>query len=71
MHKAIANFRDLTDKHDYVEGDKFPFDGREIDAKRISELASTGNKLNKVLIVEVKEQKKESTPKKDAGQDAE
>ena len=56
MHRVIEKFKDLQDNgHIYNVGDKFPHDGRKIPAKRISELASSKNKLKKVLIEEIKE----------------
>ena len=50
MLVSISVWRDLTDGHLYHEGDKFPFDGREISETRINELASGLNLAGKVLI---------------------
>jgi len=43
-------FRDLTDNHVYEIGDKFPFDDREIEEKRIKELLNPKNKLGYAVI---------------------
>lgn len=43
MYESIATWRDLTDKHLYHPGDKFPFDGREIPEERLEQLVSGHN----------------------------
>lgn len=53
---SIALWRDLTDGHLYREGDKFPFDGREIPQQRLDELESGHNQAGLRLISAVEAQ---------------
>lgn len=50
MYTCIREWRDLTDRHLYKEGDAFPYDGREISPKRIAELSGTQNKAGFAVI---------------------
>ena len=50
-------WRDLTDGHLYIEGDEFPFDGREIDPKRTEELLTGNNRAGLALIKKAEEPK--------------
>lgn len=53
MYKVIKFFTDLQDNgHAYHEGDKFPREGLEVSAKRLSELSSGNNKRGIPLIRE-------------------
>lgn len=52
MHKALRQWRDLTDGHLYNPGDVFPHDGRQIAPERIAALVSGANKANMALIVQ-------------------
>ena len=67
---SCANWRDLTDGHLYREGEKFPFDGREIPADRLEELKNGRNRAGLRLIMataeknEPEEARTEETPKK-------
>ena len=69
---STAEWRDNTDGHLYLEGDSFPFDGREISAERLNELESGHNRAGLVLIRaidvqgEPEEVRKEEAPKKAA-----
>jgi hypothetical protein len=47
---SITVWRDLTDGHLYREGEKFPFDGREIPQQRLDELESGHNRAGLRLI---------------------
>ena len=64
MKKAISlsTWVDLKDGHEYHEGDEYPFDGREVDEKRLKELSTTDNLLNEAVIeiVEVEEKPKKN-----------
>ena len=65
---SATQWRDLTDRHLYAEGDEFPFDGREVPAERLDELAGSGNRAGFPLIraVDVQDEpeevRKESEP---------
>ena len=61
MYISTVVWRDLTDGHLYQEGDKFPFDGREIAPERLEELQSAHNRAGFVLIraSEVKDEREE------------
>ena len=69
---STAEWRDNTDGHLYIEGEPFPFDGREISGERLNELESGHNRAGLVLIraIEVQdgpvEVRKEEAPKKAA-----
>lgn len=62
-------WRDLTDGHLYREGDRFPFDGREIPTDRLEELESGRNGAGLRLITadeqkdDQKDTQKEEAPK--------
>lgn len=62
MKKAISLMAwvDVTDGHEYREGEEFPHDGREIDEERIDELASPENMTGTpvITLVEVAEEPK-------------
>ena len=50
MYVSTQVWRDLTDGHLYTEGEKFPFDGREIAPERLAELESGRNRAGLRLI---------------------
>ena len=55
MYEVIYKFADMQDnKHVYNVGDKFPYDDKQVDSKRIKELSSKANRIGKPLIKEVK-----------------
>ena len=62
MRKCISlgTWVDLQDGHEYREGDEFPFDGREIEEKRLNELSTEDNLIQEpvIRIVEVEEKPK-------------
>lgn len=62
MKKAVSlmTWVDVTDGHEYREGDPFPHDGREIKEERLNELASAENMIGTPVInvIEVAETKK-------------
>lgn len=58
MYKVILRFADLQDmNHIYEVGDTYPRKGSDPTKERIQELASDANKIGKVLIEKVKEEK--------------
>ena len=59
-------WRDLTDRHLYAEGDEFPFDGREVPAERLDELAGSGNRAGFPLIRAVDVQDEPEEVRKEA-----
>ena len=69
---STAEWRDNTDGHLYIEGEPFPFDGREISGERLNELESGHNRAGLVLIraIEVQDEpvevRKEDAPRKAA-----
>ena len=66
MYKVIKSFTDLQDNnYAYYVGDTFPHDGVEVDAERISELASDKNLQGVPLIERVAEKTKRARKKKD------
>ena len=73
MYVSTQVWRDLTDGHLYTEGEKFPFDGREIAPERLAELESGRNRAGLRLIgavesvSEPEEARKEEAPKKASG----
>ena len=72
MYRSLTTWRDLSDGHLYIEGDIFPFDGREIAPKRLAELESGRNRAGLRLIQasdagnERAEVQKEEAPKQAA-----
>ena len=62
MKKALSlmTWVDVTDGHEYREGDPFPHDGREITEERLDELQTEENMIGSPVIVfkEVEEPKK-------------
>ena len=64
MKKAysLTSWVDVTDNHEYREGDEFPFDGRKIPDERMDELASSENMTGSpvIVVVEVEEPKKKA-----------
>ena len=64
MKKAISLMAwvDVTDGHEYREGEPFPHDGREIGEDRIDELSSPENMIGTpvITLVEVEEPKKKA-----------
>ena len=66
MHKALRQWRDLTDGHLYNPGDVFPHDGRQIAPERIAALVSGSNKANMALIVQTGEKPAQKAPEKAA-----
>lgn len=64
MYKVKVFFTDLQDHgHAYHVGDTYPREGLEPTAERIAELSGKDNRQGKVLIHEVKEEKKTAKPK--------
>ena len=64
MYRVIKAFTDLKASHVYHVGDTFPHNGVEVDAERISELASDKNLQGVPLIEEVAEKPKRTRKKK-------
>lgn len=64
MYRVIKAFTDLKASHVYHVGDTFPHNGVEVDAERITELASGNNRLGVPLIEEVVEKPKRTRKKK-------
>lgn len=70
MYKSLITWRDLTDKHLYHKGDKFPFDGRDVSEERINQLVGIHNLAGITVIeridepAEEKPVQKEETPVK-------
>lgn len=52
LYISMGKWRDLSDGHLYHEGDKFPFDGREIENQRLTNLLTNGNRAGFPLIKE-------------------
>ena len=66
MYRVIHKFYDLKDNnHAYSVGDTSPHNGGEVDAERLSELASDKNLQGVPLIEEVAEKPKRTRKKKD------
>ena len=65
MYRVIKAFTDLKASHVYYVGDTFPHNGVDVDAERISELASCNNRIGVPLIEEIKEKPKRTQKKKD------
>ena len=65
MYRVIKAFTDLKASHVYYVGDTFPHNGVEVDADRLSELASHKNRMGVPLIEEVVEKPKRTRKKKD------
>lgn len=64
-YRVIKAFTDLKASHAYSAGDTFPYNGVEVDAERIAELASDKNRLGVPLIEEIVEKQKRTRKKKD------
>ena len=65
MYKVIKSFTDLQDNnYAYYVGDTFPHNGVDVDAERLSELASDKNRRGIPLIEEVAEKPKRTRKKK-------
>lgn len=65
MYKVIKAFYDLKDNNRvYSVGDIFPYNGVDVDDDRLSELASSNNKLGVPLIEEIVEKPKKTRKKK-------
>lgn len=62
-YQTLCDFRDLEDGHLYRAGVPFPYDGRDIAAKRIEELSGTNNKAGKPLIAVAAEAQESSEAK--------
>ena len=61
MYRVIKAFTDLQDNnHAYSVGDTFPYNGVEVGAERIAELASDKNRRGVPLIEKVAEKKKKT-----------
>lgn len=60
---CTREWRDLSDRHLYREGDPYPFDGREISAERLEQLESGRNRAGLQMIRSVAEKKPAETPK--------
>lgn len=68
---CTRDWRDLTDKHLYHEGDPFPFDGREVPAERLKELESGSNRAGLQMIQGAADQKApEEKPAPEAAEEA-
>ena len=66
MYRVINRFYDLKDNnHAYSVGDTFPHNGVDVDAERITELASDKNRLGVQLIEEIAEKPKRTRKRKD------
>ena len=65
MYRVVKRFYDLKANHAYSVGDTFPHDGADVDAERLSELASENNRLGVPLIEEIAEKPKRTRKKKD------
>ncbi len=65
MYRVVKRFYDLKANHAYSVGDTFPYNGVEVDAERLSELASENNRLCVPLIEEIAEKPKRTRKKKD------
>ena len=66
MYRVVHKFYDLKDNnHAYSVGENFPRNGVEVDAERITELASDKNRLGVPLIEEIAEKPKRTRKKKD------
>ena len=65
MYRVVKRFYDLKSSHAYSVGDSFPHDGVDVDAERLSELASDKNRLGVPLIEEIVEKSKRTRKKKD------
>ena len=64
MYKVTKRFYDLNANHAYSVGDTFPHNGVDVDAERITELASDNNRLGVPLIEEILEKPKRIRKKK-------
>ena len=66
MYRVVHKFYDLKDNnHAYSVGDTFPHNGVDVDAERITELASDKNRLGVQLIEEIAEKPKRTRKRKD------
>ena len=65
MYRVVKRFYDLKANHAYSVGETFPHDGVDVDAERLSELASENNRLGVPLIEEVVEKPKRTRKKKE------
>lgn len=48
--KSLITWVDVTDGHEYHEGDIFPHDHRKVSEKRIKELSSQDNQIGRPVI---------------------
>ena len=64
MYRVIKAFTDLKASHVYYVGDTFPHNGVDVDADRLSELASHKNRMGVPLIEEIEEKPKRTSKKK-------
>ena len=62
---SLRTWVDLTDGHEYVTGEPFPHDGREIPEKRLKELSGTENDTGTPLIAEMEVQDEKPKGKKE------
>ena len=67
MYIVVSKFKDLKDnEHIYNVGDIYPREGiniEDVDSKRIKELSTKKNKIGKVLIQEIEEEKENKEEK--------
>lgn len=63
---CTRDWRDLTDKHLYHEGDPFPFDGRDVPAERLKELESGSNRAGLQMIQGIEDQTAQEAPPEEA-----
>ena len=69
MYRVVKRFYDLKANHAYSVGDTFPHDGVDVDAERLSELASENNRLGVPLIEEIAEKPKRTRKKETTNRD--
>ena len=65
MYRVVKRFYDLKANHAYSVGYTFPHNGVEVDAERITELASDKNRMGIPLIEEIAEKPKRTRRKKE------
>lgn len=52
---ALTTWVDMTDGHEYAEGNLFPHDGREIPEERITALTTAENDIGRPVVMAVEE----------------
>ena len=61
---STARWVDVTDGHEYQNGEPFPHDGRAIPKERVEELSGAGNQTGTALITAVEVPDKKPKEKK-------